>query len=78
MPRRQPTRKRLATATRWPVGIALTSWRYLWRTTPVDRKELVGAWPQDAPPPLPDGVDLSEVQEPEDGAGRGTNPCVPG
>ena len=61
--------KRLATASRWPVGIALTSWRYLWRTTPVDRKELVGEWPRDAPPPLPDGIDLSEVQRPEEGAG---------
>lgn len=69
MPPRQPTRKRLATASRWPVGIALTSWRYLWRTTPVDRKDLVGEWPKDAPPPLPDGVDLTEVQGPEEGAG---------
>ena len=47
----------------------MTSWRYLWRTTPVDRKDLVGEWPKDAPPPFPEGVDLAEVQRPEEGAG---------
>jgi uncharacterized protein (UPF0548 family) len=59
----------LATAARWPVGIALTSWRYMWRTTPLRRKEVPGAVPADAPPPLPPGVDQAEVQLPEDGAG---------
>ena len=49
--------------------MALTSWRYMWRTTPVDRKELSGSVPQDAPPDLPDQVSLEEVQRPEDGAG---------
>lgn len=41
----------------------------MWRTTPVDRKELAGSLPQDAPPELPDDVSLDEVQRPEDGAG---------
>ena len=41
----------------------------MWRTTPVDRKELAGSLPQDAPPELPDGVSLDEVQRPEDGTG---------
>ena len=31
------------TATRWPVGIALTSWRYMWRTTPLYRTEEEGS-----------------------------------
>ena len=69
MPHRQPRRKRLATATRWPVGIALTSWRYLWRTTPVDRKELVGSMPKDGPPSLPPSVSLEDVQRTTDGVG---------
>ena len=28
---------RLITVLRWPLGIALVSWRYLWRTTPLHR-----------------------------------------
>ena len=27
--------RRLGTAARWPVGVVLTSWRYMWRTTPL-------------------------------------------
>ena len=69
MPTRQPATQRLGTAARWPVGVALTSWRYMWRTTPVDRKELAGSLPQDAPPDLPEDVSLDEVQLPEDGTG---------
>jgi uncharacterized protein (UPF0548 family) len=63
-----PTR-RLATAARWPVGLGLTGWRYLWRTTPLHRRELPGFEPDDGPPPLPAGVDLDEVQAPGDGVG---------
>ncbi len=33
---------RLATVLRWPLGIALVSWRYLWRTTPLHRSEEAG------------------------------------
>ena len=61
--------RRLTTATRWPVGVALTSWRYLWRTTPLYRTEEVGAWSEDGPPPLPDGVSKREIQHARDGAG---------
>ena len=59
----------MTTATRWPLGVTLTSWRYLWRTTPFHRTEEEGSLPQDAPPPLPAGVDHSEVQDVSDGAG---------
>jgi hypothetical protein len=67
---RRPTlSRRLATAARWPVGVTLTSWRYLWRTTPLYRDEAEGSWPDDAPPPLPDEVDREDVQWVGDGAG---------
>ena len=67
--RRQPALQRLSTAARWPVGVALTSWRYLWRTTPVHRRELLGSIPHDAPPDLPAEVEDEGLQRFEDGAG---------
>jgi hypothetical protein len=69
MPRRPSLGRRLATAARWPVGIALTSWSYMWRTTPMHRREEIGAVDDDRPPPLPAGVSAEEVQYPGDGAG---------
>ena len=59
----------MATAARWPVGVALTSWRYMWRTTPLHRSEEPGSWPEDAPPPLPDGITCDDAQTASDGAG---------
>jgi uncharacterized protein (UPF0548 family) len=67
--RRQTLTRRLTTALRWPVGVSLTSWRYMWRTTPLYRDEVPGSWAEDAPPPLPDGVDREDVQWPADGTG---------
>jgi uncharacterized protein (UPF0548 family) len=61
--------RRLSTAARWPLGVGLTSWRYMWRTTPMTRRELQGSPSADSPPPFPIGVDASELQPPEDGAG---------
>jgi Domain of unknown function (DUF1990) len=52
-------------AARWPVGIALTSWRYMWRTTPWKRRELEGDG--DHGPPLP--ADLEGLQPAERGVG---------
>jgi hypothetical protein len=66
MPRRPSLPRRLRTTARWPVGVALTSWRYMWRTTPFHRSEVEGSLPEDAPPPLGRGADL---QPPEAGAG---------
>jgi hypothetical protein len=60
--------RRLGTAALWPVGIALTSWHYMWRTTPMHRRELPGS-PSDAPPPLPAGLASHELQLPGDGVG---------
>ena len=34
---------RLRTILGWPVGIALVSWRYMWRTTPLHRSEETGS-----------------------------------
>ena len=69
VPHRQPLTTRLSTAARWPLGIALTSWRYMWRTTPSHRWELAGSALEDSPPALPAGVDTERLQRPEDGVG---------
>jgi hypothetical protein len=69
MPRRPSLPRRLRTASRWPVGVALTSWRYMWRTTPFHRSETIGALPEDAPPEVPPGVSRAEIQDPASGAG---------
>src|SRR5579871_3896912 len=53
----------------WPVGVALTSWVYLWRTTPVHRREVEGSLPSDLPPQHPELAAATGVQRPEDGAG---------
>jgi hypothetical protein len=69
MPNRLPARRRLATAARWPVGAALTFWRYLWRTVPLHRSECEGDPRADAPPQWPGGVSEDEVLSAADGAG---------
>jgi len=69
VPRRPPLARRLTTAARWPVGVALTSWSYMWRTTPMHRREEAGAEADDSPPPVPAGVSADELQRPDDGAG---------
>ena len=44
---------RLRTVLGWPAGIALVSWRYMWRTTPMHRSEETGSQ-TDLPPPVDD------------------------
>jgi hypothetical protein len=61
--------RRLRIAARWPFGIALTAFNYMWRITPIHRSERDGAWPQDGPPPVDAAVDRTGFQRPEDGAG---------
>jgi hypothetical protein len=53
---------------RWPIGMALVTWRYLWRTTPLHRWERAGG-PDDHPPQLPAGVADDDVQQVADGVG---------
>jgi Domain of unknown function (DUF1990) len=69
MPRRPTRTTRIVTAAFWPVGIGLTSWNYMWRTTPFHRRDLPGSIAADWAPALPADVALDEVQRPEDGVG---------
>lgn len=69
MPRTQPLGIRLRTAVRWPGGIGLTAWRYLWSTTPVHRWDLAGTPELDTPPPLPTDVETHEIQPASAGVG---------
>jgi uncharacterized protein (UPF0548 family) len=64
-----PAHRRWSTALRWPYGVALASWRYMWSTTPVHRWVMTGSWDEDAPPPLPPGFDHPDLQGWEDGVG---------
>jgi hypothetical protein len=70
MPRRPSAARRWLTAVTWPVGIALTSWDYTWRTTALHRREVTET-SVDAhlPPAYPDDVDESEVQPVTSGYG---------
>ena len=70
MPRRPSARRRWLVATTWPVGIALTSWGYMWRTTPLHRREVLeGAPAEHVPPPYPGGVDATDVNGVDSGHG---------
>ena len=51
---------RLRTVLRWPLGIAVVSWQYMWRTIPLHRTEETGG-PADLPPAA------NERSEPGDG-----------
>jgi len=53
---------------RWPIGLLLITWRYLWRITPVHRLDEDGG-PEDLPAALPDDVDAEGVQGLADGYG---------
>ena len=59
-PRRPSRSRRVLTAALWPTGVALTSWHYMWRITPLHRRELAGTMAGDGPPPLPEGVSLED------------------
>lgn len=61
-------RQRIGIVLRWPIGLVLITFRYLWRVTPVYRKDEPGG-PEDLPPPLPDGVDRDGIQGLPDGYG---------
>jgi len=61
--------RRISTAARWPVGVTLTSWRYMWRTTPMARREVQLEPGAAEPPPLPEDFNLDGVQTHEDGVG---------
>jgi hypothetical protein len=70
MPRRPPVARRWITALTWPIGIALTSWDYMWRSTPMHRREIVESELEPhLPPRFPGTVEADEVQGPRAGHG---------
>ncbi len=69
MPGPQSFGRNLATTVAWPFGVSLTSWDYMWRTTPLHRRELPGTQADDAGPPLPAGVSRHELQPADAGVG---------
>jgi hypothetical protein len=54
---------RLGIVLRWPIGIALVSWRYMWRTTPLHRSEEVGS-SADLPGPPDEDNDTAQGRQP--------------
>ncbi|MFL6266596.1 MAG: DUF1990 family protein [Actinomycetes bacterium] len=61
--------RRAGTVARWPVGMGLAFWRYLWRTMPLHRSDEDGSPDRDLPPPLPEGFTSDRLQRLEDGSG---------
>ena len=66
---RAPRARRLSLLAKWPLGLSLTSWRYMWRITPLHRHELAGDPVADAAPALPDWLERSHLQNVEVGVG---------
>ena len=64
-----PVSRRLTTAATWPLGMAWTTWSYLWRILPVHRQEEDGSLEEDLPPPLTEDVSHQDIQRPRDGFG---------
>jgi hypothetical protein len=70
MPRRPSPARRWLTATTWPVGVTLTSWDYMWRSTVLHRREVLETSAEGhLPPAYPEGVDTAEVLGVQDGYG---------
>jgi hypothetical protein len=61
--------RRAGTVARWPLGMGLAFWRYLWRTMPLHRSDQDGSPAEDLPPPLPGGLADGRIQRLEDGSG---------
>ena len=64
-----PISRRVRLLAKWPLGIALTSWRYMWRITALHRSETVGDPEGDAPPELPAWVQRADLQDADAGVG---------
>lgn len=60
---------RLRTVLGWPAGIAVVSWRYMWRTTPLHRSEEAGSTADLPDPARPDSETRSRRQPIEAGVG---------
>src|ERR1700722_7084144 len=71
MPRRPSFTHRWLTAATWPLGITLTSWDYMWRTTVMHRSEVTEHDPTPhLPAEYPAAVDAREDQFVGAGVGR--------
>jgi hypothetical protein len=56
-----PWSRRSAAAARWPLGVGLTAWRYMWRTTPMRRRQAAErVEPPAVPAHLRPGAQLAE------------------
>jgi hypothetical protein len=70
MPRRPTATSRWLTALTWPVGVTLTSWDYMWRSTPLHRREVLEPpAARHLPPAFPAGVDETDLLRVQDGRG---------
>jgi hypothetical protein len=61
-----PTTSRSAqarTVLGWPAGIAVVSWQYMWRTTPLHRSEVTGSR-EDLPDPADEGSQAGNRRQP--------------
>ncbi|SDE84207.1 DUF1990 family protein [Pseudonocardia oroxyli] len=61
-------RRRVAAVLRWPIGIAVVSWQYLWRTTAIRRVDEEGD-ASDLPDPVPPDRLDDRIQQVQDGYG---------
>jgi hypothetical protein len=61
--------RRVAIVARWPLGIGLTSWRYMWRTTPLQRHEEIDAGDEHLGPALPPDLAADGIQSQSKGVG---------
>jgi Domain of unknown function (DUF1990) len=59
--------RRIGTVMRWPLGMALASWRYLWRVSPLHRRDEEGTRQDNGPPIATDAG--PGLQATEDGVG---------
>jgi hypothetical protein len=66
---RAPRARRATLLAKWPLGLTLTSWRYMWRVTPLHRREMAGDPLADAAPDLPEWLDRSHLQDADAGVG---------
>ena len=66
---RAPRARRISLLAKWPLGLSLTSWRYMWRITPLHRSETPGDPVADAAPGLPEWLDDSHLQDVDAGVG---------
>jgi len=61
--------RRLVVTALWPFGVAATSWNYMWRITPLHRREVEGSLADDAGPDLPADVPGDGLQPADEGVG---------